>query len=309
MKYNIIASKNKRFFKLTIPDNVYKTTTYKDHCKKIIFNHNGIYKCLCGSCKILRTPEGHKRKWRDFASNFAFVNNAIPINCTPGNIRVLKTFSRFDTDAKQKGYLKKPKILNKRTGKYYESFNVCKNRSKYHTLSPMKISPVFDINGFLYGLTIEDAWQASKVFPWHLNNYVGDMKWYPSWHKWSRQCRFSGEGKRHRSKGNVVNNINKNIPLFSFYNGHRLSYFEARKCMYMPWLSDEIQNESAYLDLLYRHKSGQDIILLEPDGVHPEVAQDLTPTIIDQLYQDTSRPFGHGLVIASTLLDYKPWKK
>lgn len=93
----------------------------------------------------------------------------------------------------------------------------------------MKLSPVFDINGFLYGLTIEDCWQASKVFPWHFSNYAGDgltmdnenskltkkdMQWFPNWHFRSRQNRFSGEGKRHRSNGNIVNQI----MLYSYYN-------------------------------------------------------------------------------------------
>ena len=228
-----------------------------------------------------------------------------------GGIRVLKIYNRFAPVPKE--WKKWPEIDG------YERFNVCKN-NRYQDLSPMVLGPVYDENGKLYAHTIEDGWQCSKVWPFHLQGCDPDLddEWEENWQEWSRRGRFSRESRRHRTpKGGAasgdqqVDQRNKNIPLFSYYMGDKIPYKEARKRMYMRWYEETVKETVAYKDLKARHMSGQNLLLLEFDGLDrndPEENRDLTEEMLLKLLDDDSRPFGHGLVLACCLLDMPVWR-
>ena len=183
----------------------------------------------------------------------------------------------------------------------------------------MVLGPVYDENGELYAHTIEDGWQCSKVWPFHLQGHdEDDEAWEREWKEWSKRGRFSGESRRHRTPkgGDAVQQLvdprNKNIPLFSYYMGDKMPYKEARKRMYMPWYEETVKETAAYKDLKARHMSGQNLLLLEFDGLdrfNEDENRDLTRDMLIRLLDDDSRPFGHGLVLACCLLDMPVWRK
>lgn len=219
-----------------------------------------------------------------------------------GGIRVLKIYNRF---SKVDSELKKwPHVEG------YERFNVCKN-NKYQDLSPMLLGPVYDENGEEYGKNIEDAWQCSKVFEHQLENGKESLKsdeWWAKWNEWSRRGRFSGEARRHRT----IKSTPPDKTLFSYYMGDRLDYITSRKRMYAVWYAQTVKKTNAYKDLKARHLSGQNLLLLEYDGLdrdNPEENKDLDEKSLQQYIDDPSRPFGHALVLACVLLGFEVWKK
>lgn len=224
-----------------------------------------------------------------------------------GGIRVLKQYMfRAKVDKSLKAY---PVVPG------YQCYNVCKNRGPYHTLSPMILGPVHDENGDLYALNIEDGWQCSKVWPLHMAGCESD-EWIKNWSEWSRRGRFSGLAKRHRTPKttedqHIGHETNKNVPAFTYYMGDKMDYVTARKRMYCIWYEKLAPETDAYKDLYARHLSGQNIILLDYDGLdrnNPKENIDLTKEKLLELVNDDSRPFGHGLVLASVLLGFPVWR-
>ena len=253
---------------------------------------------------VLQAGEGEPPKIRDFP----------PVKVTPlppvlpdkpGSIRVLKIYTRFAKvpDESVRSY---PRIPG------YTCYNVCKNRSPYHTLSPMLLGPVHDERKQLYAYNIEDGWQCSKVWPFHAQQ--GPRRWR-YWREWSRIGRFSRLAKRHRTPavpGQQVNARNRNIPLYSVYMNDQMDYGTARKRMYCRWYEELAPKTTAWQDLRNRHLMGQNLILLDYDGLdrlNPEENVDLTHEKLLELINDTSRPFGHGLVLAATLMGHPVWRE
>lgn len=227
-----------------------------------------------------------------------------------GAIRVLKIYNRFNKHVLPE--MKKWPVVIAADGVPYDRYNVCKN-TKYQDLSPMILGPVYtgtpqSETRELYAYNIEDGWQCSKVWRFH------EEQGMQYWKEWSRRGRFSREARRHRipAKPNQGGHAtNKNIPLYSLYEGQKMSYLEARKKMYMPWYEELVVHTNAYKDLLNKHLSGVNLLLLEYDGLHRDKAEDnvdLTEQKLKELIDDESRPFGHGLVLAAMLLGYPVWR-
>jgi len=217
-----------------------------------------------------------------------------PLIIRRGAIRVLKIYNRF---AKVK------RSWPCREG--YFRVNVCKNNRYGNELSPMTLGPVYDDAGQLYAYNIEDAWQCSKVWQYQ----VDADSTMSLWEEWSLRGRFSREAKRHRDKGKEGES-NRNIPLYSLYMGKKMNYLEARSKMYMPWYEKLVKETNAYKDLKARHEMGENLLLLEYDGIESGSIydKDLNETDLWHLFHDSSRPFGHGLVLACCLLDVPLWK-
>jgi hypothetical protein len=220
-----------------------------------------------------------------------------------GKIRVYKIYTRFARV--------KPRLLKWPTVEGYERYNVCKN-NLYQELSPMLLGPVI-VDGETYAHTIEDGWQCSKVWPSHLQGHPPESDaWLPAWTEWSRRGRMSGESRRHRipkHDAGKVGHGNPNVPLFSYFRGRRLPYKEARREMYLPWYEELVQRTDAYRDLKARHLGGVNLLLLEFDGLDRDKEGDLTKERLLELIEDDSRPFGHGLALAATLMDFPVWRR
>jgi hypothetical protein len=170
----------------------------------------------------------------------------------------------------------------------------------------------------IYGLNIEDCWQCSKVYPAHLENidHTKSNKWLKNWEQYSKIGRFSNEARRHRiPKGKWIDKMqqithkNKNIPLFSYFEGEKLSYIQARKKMYMLWYEQLCKKQNTFLDLYHRHLNGENFILFDYDGLqHDKYNFDINKELLIKLIDNNNIPFGHGLVLACCLLDFPLWR-
>jgi len=239
-------------------------------------------------------------------------------------IRVIKLYNRFSQAAKKAGVLDWPKSTKEDP---FENYGICSGHPMKE-LSPMLLGPVI-LNGQLFAKNIEDGWQGTKVWSQHLTNGKFDakkegfwqsgtkhinkysMKWIPEWTKWSEYIRMSGLGKRRHFKIDP-DAINANVPLFQYFEGQQLSYVEGRKKMYIPWYNDLVQQTEAYKYLKHRFENGISLNLLEFDGMARSSATDLpepvTPESLRRFINDPKIIFGHGMVLAATLLGCKPWE-
>ena len=104
----------------------------------------------------------------------------------------------------------------------------------------------------------------------------------------------------------------RNIPLYAFWGGKKLDIVKARKEIYIPHLQELYRASPIYQDLLKKVKSGQNVMLVEPDGPlleeYPnglEVNKDLLKNLIEVTSYSNGkyRPYGHGYVLALTLLE------
>ncbi len=253
---------------------------------------------------VQEANSGTQLKLRKFKSIIPY--NGKQVEKKRGQVRVLKIYNRF---ANVTSALKKWPSVEE-----YERFNVCKN-TRYQDLSPMVLGPVHDENKDLYAENIEDGWQCSKVWPSHIGVHDKDGdKWLPNWEEWSKRGRFSKEARRHRrpkQDAKVKVHSNPNIPLFSYYMKKRLTYKKARERMYMSWYKTLVVKTDAYKDLKARLDAGINLLLVEYDGLdrtNPLENKDLDEKMLINLLDDDTKPFGHGLVLASVLLDLPVWE-
>lgn len=236
-------------------------------------------------------------------------------------IRVLKKYGRFNKWAKANDFLKNP------TSTPEDSFEVYDTTSGgYHAdLSPMVLGPV-NVDGKFFAYNIEDGWQGSKVWGFHMRgrfdptapllwrddesgpfHSIEGIEWLSEWNKWSQHIRLSGEGKRHRAKVDPEA-ANPNAPLFSYFRGERLSYVEARKKMYIPWYAELVQNTDSYDYLQRRFRAGTSLILLDPDGQERDQNwEEQYEWTLRKRIDNPALIFGHAFVLAAILQDITVW--
>lgn len=193
-------------------------------------------------------------------------------------------------------------------------------------LSPFKIGP---IDGCL---TFETYWQSFKVWEcvdaqknwmwtWPAERHVdsGTNKPNEAWHKWHAALL--------KNKAAVRRPNGRAIPLFAWWEGRRLGVVEARKEIYIPKLQALYRAHPTYQKLFdLVAVQGKKICILEPDGPlheHFPHGMDVTLSLLNQL-QDVTKlkdfpgvkstsekyvPYGHGYVLALTLLEDMNKKK
>jgi hypothetical protein len=269
--------------------------------------------------KIIEYPEKQQKIVKRRFKEKAITKKLITDNPT---IRVLKKYSRFDKEAKAKGFLKNP--VSDEDDKF-EVYDVSSS-GFMSDLSPMLLGPIIDTNGDILGYNIEDVWQSFKVFSIHMNGGKFDKKaqnewkngskrnddnWIKEWTKWSENGRFSGEGKRHRCKIDKKDKcINPNIPLFSYFHDQKLSYVEARKQMYIPWYAKLVKNTRSFQYLKKRFDSGISLILLDPDGQpRDEEIIYINEDNMRERVNNKNKIFGHGFVLACVLMGINVWNE
>jgi len=233
-------------------------------------------------------------------------------------------YNRFDKTAKNAGLLEWPKSTSEQP---FENYGICSGHPMKE-LSPMILGPVI-IDGQLYAKNIEDGWQGSKVWSNHLTggqfspkkagfwtNGLNQLSqassdWLPEWQKWSEYIRMSALGKRRHFRIDP-DPYNPNITLFIYFKGRKLSYVEGRKQMYVPWYHQLVQETEAFKYLKMRFESGISLNLLEFDGIPrgspEELPEPVTPKSLVEMINNPRAIFGHGLVLAATILGCKPWK-
>ena len=184
---------------------------------------------------------------------------------------------------------------------------------KWKQLSPFYIK-------FNDGVIFENFWQSQKVWMKVDKQKQKNWKWpeeihvdknenpNKKWQIWHDKLLHHDLPVR-RPNG-------RNIPLYAYWNGEKLNTIEGRKEIYIPYLKELYRSNPVYNDLLNKVKAGIDIIIVEPDGplleAYPKGLEVNLPLLNNLVYRmnyreegypNKYRPYGHGYVLAMTLLE------
>jgi len=177
----------------------------------------------------------------------------------------------------------------------FRNINVCSSaHGIWKELSPMNLGPIE--SGGVKAQNLENLWQFSKVWQGEVNNKGEIVKEF-----FERRAKGFKDKKGHRwvKKGT---GINRNIPLFSYWNGERLLYLEARKKIYCPLYAEYVVKTKAYKELEKMINDGYNVQIIGYDGY------DFGGKQLRECFNDISVPFGHELVLACVLLNQRVWE-
>ncbi len=156
-------------------------------------------------------------------------------------------------------------------------------------LSPFFCGPC-EFPGGEVARNVENAWQFSKVYDVHVDANGDPTNQYFKWRK-----RGFDDNKPQRypmGKGSV--------PLYSYYEGEKLSYIEARKKIYVPIYSKAVVQTEAFKTLRKEFKSlkeNETMWLWDFDGYDHKA--------LNMTYQDAinceDKKFGHAFVLGFLL--------
>ena len=154
------------------------------------------------------------------------------------------------------------------------------NSGEYRELSPFVLPAPPAKN-------LENLWQFSKVYIKHLDDRGEPThEWY-SWRDWGFL-----QQKAYRypmGKGS--------IPAYTYWQGERLGYIDARKKIYAPEYAKNVINTSSFERLRELYASGTDITLLDYDAYEH---QKLGMTLIDVI-NNSNKKMGHAFVLIMLL--------
>jgi hypothetical protein len=154
-------------------------------------------------------------------------------------------------------------------------------------LSPMLLGPVTLPDGTICK-NVENAWQFSKVYSKHVASDGFPNRGYFAWAK-----KGFDDSYAHRypmGKGA--------IPEYSFWNGRKLGYIEARKQIYVPLYSQAVRESGWFHNLELEYEScNSKIALWDFDG-YDYVKLGMT---LEQVLNNPDRKMGHAFVLAMML--------
>lgn len=157
-------------------------------------------------------------------------------------------------------------------------------------LSPF-IIPAGHLYDNYYAKNVENGWQATKVYECHDNNGTPSKDYF----LWAQKIWNDSYAHRYPMGKGVK-------PLYSWWDGHKLSYIEARKKIYIPLYARGVIKTEAFKQLLYMYRTTpKDIYLIDFDGYnHQELGISLTDVL-----NNPDKKMGHAFVIYSLLEKYK----
>lgn len=152
--------------------------------------------------------------------------------------------------------------------------------------SPFTLGPV-DLYGGHVAKNVENAWQFTKVYKEHENDKGDPNEAYYEWAKIGWEDTFA-----HRypmGKGM--------IPLYSYWDGQKLDYIEARKKIYAPLYARAVVKTEAFQKLLDLYKSEETFVLLDFDG-YDYLSMGMT---LKEVLNEPKKKMGHAFVLAMLL--------
>jgi hypothetical protein len=205
----------------------------------------------------------------------------------------------------------------------YMNMVVCSVNGNWGQLSPMKLGPFivteelsplvpggvcpgFIVSDIHIGKQVamcqnfENYWQYSKVYSVdNVNGILGESFF-------NRRAEGFQSTKAKRRVFPAKSGI---TTLCSYYDGKLYQYLESR-VFYCSGYSMLAEAHAKYKEIKRIMESGQNILILDLDAPSWESHnQELTPEFFEKEYNDTTHPFGHGMVLCSMLLGIKPWQK
>lgn len=152
-------------------------------------------------------------------------------------------------------------------------------------LSPFLVGPI-DLYDNYVSFNMENAWQYSKVYEYFADDGEPGERYF----KWAKEgwlnlkaCRYP-MGKEAK-------------PLYSYWDGKKLLYTQARREIYIPLYAKAVRNTAAFIMLKEVYKNNSDIYLQDFD------AHNLTPGTFEywDLVDNPNIKFGHSYVLAMLL--------
>lgn len=162
--------------------------------------------------------------------------------------------------------------------------NTCSNSTENWSseLSPFLLGPC-PLWGQYESKNMENGWQFSKVYKQHLTNNVPNNNWL----NWAKTGWADNTAHRYpMGKGAK--------PEFSYWNGRKLNYIEARKAIYGPLYAKAVQKTDGFKELKDMYESGEDLILRDWDGRK-------TTETMDQVLNNPSKKMGHAFILKMLL--------
>lgn len=153
-------------------------------------------------------------------------------------------------------------------------------------LSPFFLKPT-NVNAH----NIENVWQYSKVYKHQVDKFGLPTDRFYEW----RDKGFMNERAVRYPMGKGA------IPLYSFWDGERLGYIDARKKIYSPIYRDAVVKTEAYKILYDTYIEKGEVHLWDFDGY------DYSHTTLKEVLNNPDRKMGHAFVLAAMLKnDIKP---
>jgi hypothetical protein len=155
------------------------------------------------------------------------------------------------------------------------------------------LSPFFLGPCRLYGphvaKNMENAWQFSKVYTTHVDIHGDPTHIYWDWAKKG----WASDWAHRYPMGHAQR------PLYSFWDGERLDYIEARKKIYVPLYAEAVLQTPAWAELQRRFRDGEKLALRDFDG-YDNVPKGMSLT---DVLNCSSRKMGHAFVLLALLLE------
>lgn len=149
--------------------------------------------------------------------------------------------------------------------------------------------PLYDGAPCTEAKNVENAWQYSKVYKNYVDYYGNPTEEY---FKWAKIGFLTQKGIRYpMGKGAK--------PLYSFWNGEKLGYIEARKKIYIPVYSATVGKSEAFQKLISFYKEKREITLWDFDGYD----HDALGISLDEVINNPNMTMGHAFVLKKMLLD------
>lgn len=157
------------------------------------------------------------------------------------------------------------------------------SRGNNKDLSPFFLGPVPTYVPNIMATNVENLWQYSKVYPIHEHNSQVYFDWRDKGWATQRAVRYPmGKGSK---------------PLYSYWDGQRLDYIQARKTIYAPTYANAVIKTQSYAMLYNTVITGQDIVLGDFDG-YDYVKMGMT---LKEVINNPSKIMGHAFVLAMLL--------
>ena len=158
------------------------------------------------------------------------------------------------------------------------------NSGQFKQLSPFILRCLEPTTG--KSVIFENLWQFSKVY----KRFDGGDKPLPEWYMWRADGWFSKQPHRYpMGKGAT--------PEYSYWQGEKLGYIEARKKIYAPIYAQWVSLTDSFKTLLVLYNSKQNIILRDFDAYDYEA---LGMTLKDVI-NNPKRKMGHAFVLIMML--------
>jgi hypothetical protein len=147
-----------------------------------------------------------------------------------------------------------------------------------HLLSPFYLGPI-PLYANYSSKTVENAWQFSKVFP----GFGDDSGPFSQYFQWAEEHWNSTRAVRYPVSKTA-------IPLYSWWDGEKLSYIEARKKIYIPLYSKALKDREGIPKLLELYKKYNKLILWDFDGYNCSGS-------FEEIVNNPNKKMGHAFVI------------